>query len=374
LLKLLNGWYAAPVSELICPKEFLSLIKGSSANLVSIDVRSEVEFEKGQLPGSVNCPILRKEHREQVGLTFKKLGQEEAIRLGHQLVDPLRRDLVEGWKTSFKNQAVDQSVLFCWRGGLRSKISQQWLKEAGLPVLRVEGGYKAIRNLLLDQIDTYNHRPLVLSGMTGSGKTELLHELSTEFVLDLEELALHRGSAFGPRPHLLQPSQQTFENKLGLRLWGVNGALILEDESRLIGKCALPNRMVQLMSTASCVLLKESLEQRSIRVYREYVEAAVRDYGTSEKVFEVYQGHLARIRARLGGLLYDQIRQQMSEAFQGEMTEYSRHQNWIENLLANYYDRLYSFSFHKINRIVAYEGDRKSCHEYLTTYINRRRT
>ncbi len=362
------------VNEMISPTEFLSFVKSSSRGLVSIDVRSEVEFEKGNFPGSVNLPILKQEHREQVGIAYKKLGQESALRVGHQLVDPLRPALVESWTAAFNSQSFDQRILFCWRGGLRSKISQQWLEEAGVQTLRVEGGYKAIRTHLLQRIETYRHSPLILSGMTGSGKTELLHELSSESVLDLEDLALHRGSAFGPRPNVPQPSQQTFENKLGLRLWNIDQPLILEDESRMIGRCALPNSLIDLMSEANCVLLKESLEQRSQRVYKEYVEAAAADYGSVRRVCDIYQTHLARIQSRLGGLLFDQIRSQMSAAFEGEVLEYARHQNWIENLLVNYYDRLYSFSFQKKNRKLAYEGDRKSCHEYLTSYIDRRRS
>ncbi len=181
-----------------------------------LDVRAEIEFSKGAFPNTTNLPILNNSERGKVGHCYKHKGPDEAIELGHQLVSgKLKQQRLEGWLEFI--QQNPQAILYCFRGGMRSKLTQQWLNEAGCKIPRLEGGYKALRNFLLDIVDDWAHanKLLVVAGRTGTGKTRVIHAVSSS--LDLEGLANHRGSAFGKIPEP-QPSQIDFENKIAIEL------------------------------------------------------------------------------------------------------------------------------------------------------------
>ncbi len=184
-----------------------------SNNTSLIDVRSPVEFEQGAFPSAVNLPVLDNEQRREVGICYKEHGQEAAIELGHTLVSGTdKREKMEKWIAEIKKHP--DAVIYCFRGGLRSKITQGWLREAGVNIPIIEGGYKRLRNYLLanleEQVEANSF--LVISGNTGSGKTEILNNLSTKGhrAIDLEGLANHRGSAFGEEA-TPQPSQVDFD-------------------------------------------------------------------------------------------------------------------------------------------------------------------
>src|SRR5262249_43518466 len=147
-------------------------------------------------PSAINLPLLTDSERAAIGTHYKAHGQQAAIELGESLVSgDTRAARIDAWRTFVA--AHPTAMLYCWRGGLRSQIAQDWLREAGVAVPRVAGGYKALRRTCMVAIDEFSAsaRLLVVGGRTGSGKTELLGAFANS--IDLERLANHRGSAFG---------------------------------------------------------------------------------------------------------------------------------------------------------------------------------
>jgi len=164
-----------------------------------LDVRAPVEFTQGAFPFAENFPLLDNREREEIGIRYKELGQAEAIRLGHKLVQgEIKSQRIRYWQNFFER--YPQGVLYCFRGGMRSKISQQWIYEqTGLIFPRIKGGYKAMRRFLIDELETSaeNIKPIMLGGRTGIGKTVLLQKLKQQ--IDLEGIYHHRGSVFASR-------------------------------------------------------------------------------------------------------------------------------------------------------------------------------
>jgi tRNA 2-selenouridine synthase len=161
-----------------------------------IDVRAPIEFIKGAFPSSINAPLMNDDEREAVGTCYKEHGSDAALELGHQLVfGDVKAQRLHHWK-NLTNTHPD-GIFYCFRGGLRSRITQQWLNDIGIDRPYVEGGYKAMRTYLLEQLQQRASEGnfLVLSGRTGSGKTEVINDWPHS--IDLEGLAKHRGSAFG---------------------------------------------------------------------------------------------------------------------------------------------------------------------------------
>src|SRR5690606_6237145 len=207
-----------------------------------LDVRAPIEFSKGAFPLAHNLPLLSDEERHRIGICYKRKGQQAAIELGHELVSgAVKVERIAAWDAYLRDHP--DGYLYCFRGGLRSQTVQQWLKtETGRDAPRILGGYKAMRNFLIDTTTTTVARcDLVLvAGLTGSGKTELLVQLDN--AIDLEGHAHHRGSSFGKHA-TPQPEQINFENALAIdflkkRAKG-HQVLVLEDEGRMIGRCAL---------------------------------------------------------------------------------------------------------------------------------------
>ena len=239
-----------------------------------IDVRAPIEFASGALPFAANLPLMADEERHQVGICYKEQGQQAAIELGHQLVcGDLKAQRIKAWQNFMT--ANPNAVLYCARGGLRSQLSQEWLAEAGIECPKVEGGYKSLRGFLFSYLSDYcqSHKFIILSGMTGTGKTEIIQQLSTG--IDLEGAANHKGSSFG-RPLDCQPAQIDFENKIALDLLKVQNqhpdkTVILEDESRNIGARHLPHYFSDLMAQSSFVVIDMDFEERLERLWQEYV-------------------------------------------------------------------------------------------------------
>lgn len=332
-----------------------------------LDVRSENEYSETGLPLSHNIPILNNQHRHLVGLTYKTTGNQAAVELGHQLVAPLKEQMVEQWRAVLNNQ--QNPILFCWRGGLRSQIAWQWLNDHGLRAQRVLGGYKAIRRELfcaLERLPSFT----VLSGPTGSNKTKLLHELDQKFVLDLEQLACHRGSAFGGWWNQAQPAQATFENSLFWRLYHPPKQMIVEDESRLIGHRCIPDTLYHAMATAPRVTIEMSIEQRSENIARDYVLSPLTSGGrTRDQLLAEFHGSLLKIKARLGGALYQDLFMQMKEAFTSTSIDLPQHMKWITTLLADYYDKAYHHSFSKKNCPILFTGSYAECSDWLRNHL-----
>lgn len=342
-----------------------------------LDTRAPVEFAAGAFPQAENLPLLTDTERHLIGIRYKESGQDAAIALGKELVDGKpKKERVALWAQHIEKHP--DGVLYCFRGGMRSQIAQQWIyEETGIAYPRVKNGYKALRNFLLEQLEESIRKidPVVLGGRTGAGKTLVLKQL--ENVIDLEDLAWHRGSAFGR--HLTpQPSQIDFENRLSIallkHLYKGNEPLLLEDESRNIGSRHLPPVLYERMATAKLILLEATLDERIENSIQEYVYGALQEYqaahGEAEgfKLWSEYAlNSLDRIRKRLGGERHKQMRGMLESAISHlkKTGDANLHANWIKILLTDYYDPMYDYQIkNKIERII-FSGSSKEIIDYL---------
>ena len=340
-----------------------------------IDVRSEGEFNQGSFPGTVNIPILDNEQRHLVGLTYKQEGQEKAMVLGHQLVSGTdKENKIKAWIGHLRKHP--KAILFCFRGGLRSQISQKWISEKNISVPIIEGGQKRLRNFLLDylQSEVEKFPFLVISGFTGSRKTKVLHNLKQYYrVLDLELAANHRGSAFGAVFESVQPTQIDFENQLAVQLikneWINSKYILVEDESNSIGRVVVPQYITKKKNLAQHFILDVPLDQRVKNIREEYVEnlwesMKIKD---QELFFNFFASSLDKIEKKFG---LDQKKCCLAEIrtaieYQVEMDSYEKHDLWIARLLTYYYDPLYLKSLKKKEHLVAGRGDERGLKEFL---------
>lgn len=339
-----------------------------------IDVRAPVEFSDGAFPTAVNLPILDDDERRQVGIAYKASGPGKAEALGYELVSgEVRETRIAGW-LEFIHRHPD-AHLYCFRGGSRSKIACEWIKAAGPVVPRVEGGYKAMRRHLLSVLD--RERPmLTVAGKTGVGKTDFILQFDNH--VDLEGIARHRGSAFGATV-AGQPSQVDFENGVAIALikLGTVPGVIIEDESRLIGRIHVPLPIQAAIKRAPVILLEETLEARVNRIQQDYIADGWRDHRATfghaahERFCEYLLGALDRIRKRLGGESHQALRAIMEDALAATMNDdLSRHPAWIENLLTDYYDPMYEYQLKdKMDRVVA-----RGTHTEMAEWIAREET
>ncbi|MBX8472502.1 tRNA 2-selenouridine(34) synthase MnmH [Pseudomonas sp. RIT778] len=341
-----------------------------------MDARAPVEFHKGAFPGALNLPLMNDIERQRVGTCYKHHGQQAAIELGHQLVSgAVKAERLQAWAAFAR--AHPEGFLYCFRGGLRSQIVQQWLKsEAGIDYPRIGGGYKALRGVLIDTLESAQAECdfVLLGGMTGTGKTEVLVQLRNS--VDLEGHANHRGSSFGKRA-TGQPSNIDFENRLAIDFLKKRAAgieqFVLEDESRVVGSCALPLSLYQGMQQYPMVWLEDRFEQRVERILGDYVvdlsaefQAVHGDEGFgrfSERLLD----SLDNVHKRLGGERHRRMRVLMEEALaeQGRSGAVDLHRAWIEGLLREYYDPMYVFQREKKGGRIEFAGERQAVIEYL---------
>lgn len=324
-----------------------------------IDVRAPAEFANGALPGAVNLPLLDDEQRAQVGIAYKRRGQRAAVELGHRLVSgELKRIRLAAWRAFAESNA--DALVVCWRGGMRSAIVQDWLVEHGIVVGRVAGGFKALRRFCLDAIDEAGakRRFLLVGGRTGTGKTRVVRAAAGN--VDLEGLANHRGSAFGgfATP---QPPPVAFENALAIELLKLppEATVVLEDESRTIGRLAIPETLFKAMQRSPIALLEAPLAERIDNVYREYVAQA-------DSPREPLLAALNRIERRLGGARHAEISALMRAAFDAGSA--AAHRRWISRLLTDYYDPMYDYQLAGKAERVVMRGDRGTVAAFVADY------
>jgi len=339
-----------------------------------MDVRAPVEFLHGSFPNTVNAPLMDDEERHRVGTRYKEQGQDAAIELGHQLVrDDIKAARVEQWKRF----AIEhpEGYLFCFRGGLRSRTVQRWMAEAGVDYPLVKGGYKALRRFLIDQLerDSQEADLVLLSGRTGTGKTRVLKKLPNH--VDMEGIANHRGSSFG-RMTSPQPTQIDFENALAVDLMKARrraGPVVVEDEGRLIGRCALPDTLRGAMARAPLAVLERSLSERVTIIREDYVEEMLRSYQYRDGElagWENFRDYLTqaldRIRKRLGGQRHEHLRNLMIQALELQKVDGNTdaHNLWIEALLKDYYDPMYDYQLSQRQGLVVVRGSETSIAEW----------
>ncbi len=228
-----------------------------------LDVRSPAEFAQGHIPGATSLPLFDDSERAEIGTLYKQQGRQAAVLRGLALVGP-RMGALAGALAEAATDSVPLR-LHCWRGGMRS-ASVAWLaRQLDLPVLLLEGGYKAYRRWVLALFE--RPWPLrLLGGRTGCGKTELLLALAERGVamVDLEGLAHHRGSSFGALGLPPQPSSEHYENRLAAALCRLEGApaIWLEAESSQVGRCRIPSGLWRQMRAAPVLEVQRSIEQR----------------------------------------------------------------------------------------------------------------
>ena len=336
-----------------------------------MDVRAPVEFDQGAFPTARNRPLLTDEERHQVGIRYKEAGQEAAIELGYRLVDEaetVRR--VGDWRAFA--EAHPDGLLYCFRGGLRSRLTQQMLFEAtGIAYPRVAGGYKAMRRFLIDTLETRapDASLLLVGGRTGVGKTPFLRRFSR--YLDLEGRARHKGSAFGREP-LPQPTPIEFENRIAIDLLRLRHAddqapILLEDEGKMVGARQVPPPLFERMGQAPLAVIERPLEERVEQSLKDYIidlEAGYRHVldtdaaGAEAHIREHILGAIDRVAKRLGGVRHRRVRSMAESALDAWYARGEREglRDLIRVMLVDYYDPMYDYQLRNKRERIAFSG------------------
>jgi tRNA 2-selenouridine synthase len=306
-----------------------------------LDVRSPGEYDHGHIPGAVSFPLFTDDERAQVGTCYKQVGREAAVELGFDIAGPKCGEFIRAAKALAPDR---QLRIHCWRGGMRSGGMGWILELAGFTVHTLDGGYKAYRRWVREVLAT--PKPMViLGGMTGSGKTQILHELAAlgEPVLDLEGLAHHRGSSYGALLLPPQPSTEHYENLLaeqwarfstdsqGLAPQGQH-PIWLEAESRRVGTCRIPDELFLQMDAAPAVEVVRTVDERLDLLVEIYGEAS------TEGLVEATE----RIRKRLGG---DRTQTAIQHIQSGNLREACA-------IILDYYDRTYRYDLERRGKVI----------------------
>ncbi len=305
-----------------------------------MDVRSPLEFQQGHIQNAINIPLLNNEERVAVGTDYKQKGQAEAIKTGFRLVGPRLEEIINEAEMVANGKEL---LVHCWRGGMRSNNFCQFIGMARIKSQALESGYKSYRQFALENFK----RPfqlILLTGFTGSGKSDILRELKNqgEQILDLEGLANHKGSAFGGLMMPAQPTTEQFQNdlleeilKLDLskRIW-------VEDESIAIGKIFLPQDFWNTMGHSKLIEMEVAKEIR--------VQRLVNEYGASDP--DKFLETIGKVKQKLGGQNYKAAKEKLS---QGDMAS-------TIDILLTYYDKAYRSSIEKrkekILNVLSWDG------------------
>ncbi|MEA5509569.1 tRNA 2-selenouridine(34) synthase MnmH [Crocosphaera sp. UHCC 0190] len=302
-----------------------------------IDVRSENEFLEDHIPGAINLPVLNNEERKEVGTIYKQISAFEARKLGASLVF---KNISHHLKNYFLDKQPRYSpLIYCWRGGQRSNSLAITLSQIGWQVNVLEGGYKTYRHYVIKQLETlpltFNYH--ILCGLTGSGKTYLLHQLAAQGyqILDLEKIANHRGSLLGQEfTNKLesQPSQKYFDSLLlqQLQMFCYDKTIWIESESYKIGNVYLPPNLWQKMKQSPCFEIQLPLEKR--------VDFLLEQYAHFRVYPEQLKENIKFLKSRYG---WDKIVQWFSWIDQEQWREF------VEDLLLTHYDPAYERSLEK---------------------------
>lgn len=297
---------------------------------IFIDLRSPSEYARGSIPEAINIPLFSDQERHAIGLTYKK-NRRAAHATGLGFVTPKLPEIMEKLD---RLRAHKIPVLYCWRGGVRSKSFYNFLAEQGIPAYRLPGGYKAYRRFVLDRLAAYKlQKPLfILNGLTGTGKTEILRLLLDRGCpgIDLEDLACHRGSFFGHLGFQQKRGQRDFDALLWNCLKEFENApyLLLEGEGRRIGPVYLPAFLFTAMQEGAHILMTAPLDKRVQRLLREYTPATLKE---KEQVGEAIQS----LKRYLGTKNVAYLLSLLKEENYAEL---------VSSLCSRYYDRLYSES------------------------------
>lgn len=343
-----------------------------------MDVRAPIEFEKGAFQTSYNSPIMDDEERRLIGIKYKNAGHDKATELGFQLVSgSIKEERIQAWKDIY--DANPDVKFYCYRGGSRSQIAQQWMKETyHIEIPRLDGGYKAFRNYLIDALapESVTMKPLILGGYTGSGKTILLNQLDN--TIDLEGIANHRGSSFGRRV-TPQPSQINFENNLAYKLIQNQTRdykyMLLEDEGVHVGSCYIPRPLFEYFSTGNLVIVDVPLERRVEITLDEYVTVSQKEYiAQADSIedgmtqwYEYIVASMTRLKKSLGGTRLKTMLDLVDAAYNTQLNSESieAHKDWIRFFLSDYYDPMYLYQMNRNADRVIFRGNDAEVLQYL---------
>lgn len=239
-----------------------------------IDTRTPAEFAEDHIPGAINLPVLDDEERVRVGTLHKQVSSFEAKKVGAALVS---KHIAEHLQRHFRAKAADyRPLVYCWRGGNRSGSMTHVLQKVGFKASQLDGGYKAYRRTVIAELGDLpgQFRFQVVCGPTGCGKSYLLQALKAKGaqVLDLEDLASHRGSLLGSLPGTPQPCQKSFESRIWwqLRQFATDSPVFVESESKKIGSLRVPDALLAAMRGGRSVWLQATIEQRVALLLNEY--------------------------------------------------------------------------------------------------------
>jgi len=290
-----------------------------------IDVRSPGEYIAGAIPGAINVPLFDEDERGMIGSIYRHGGHAQAVDQGFELVEKRLATLL----LAFQPYHHQNLVICCARGGMRSLSVVNLLSQAGFSVCQLKGGYKEYRRQVLDQLEGFQPRLIVLHGLTGTGKTRILQRLSQS--IDLEELAGHRSSLFGGLYHQAS-NQRTFESRLAERSATLGAEpYFIEGESRKIGKVFIPKPLAAAMKGAVLVNIHCSLETRIARIIEDY---PVTDQETMQQIETI----LKSLKRTMGA---EQVEKMCALLREGNLTEL------VRILLVDYYDKRYARSMSK---------------------------
>ena len=291
-----------------------------------VDCRTPLEFAEDHIPGAVNVPILTDAERVEVGIIHKQLGPKQARIRGLELTCGRFAEMVHAITSTAKGRPI---LVYCWRGGLRSSSMAILLEMTGNAVMQLQGGYKSFRAHVIDYFNNFSAKTplIVVHGMTGTGKTSFIQGLDrkTWTAIDLEELACHRGSAFGEIGLEQGVSQKHFDTQL----WHAfsrapeGRPIVLEGESQRIGRITLPGRLYEVMGDSCKVWCHASLETRVRRLTEVYAR---------EEFREPMAAALERIRKKLGAERYTELKDSLEKWDVAGLAK---------GLIEDYYDRLY---------------------------------
>ncbi|MFD0710888.1 tRNA 2-selenouridine(34) synthase MnmH [Paenibacillus sp. GCM10027626] len=297
-----------------------------SGRLTTVDVRSPSEFKLATIPGSINIPLFDDAERAEVGTIYKQVSIAAAKERGLEIVSAKLPAFIKTF-----TQLPGKKTVFCWRGGMRSKTTATLLSLMSIQVNQLSGGYRAYRQHVVEQLAamSYTPRALLLQGHTGSGKTVILRRLGQagHAVLDLEEMAGHRGSIFG-EIGMEAHNQKMFDGLLLEQLLATKQQLVItmEAESRRIGKIVLPDIIMRKKESGMPIIIELPLGERVQQILQDY-----KPWEHPAACSDAFQ----RIKSRI----HTPVAHEIQACLNAENYEAA-----VELLLHYYYDPRYSYS------------------------------